>query len=380
MKKYIGLFIMAGLCGSAVANEVIVRKIYSELPHIPELIFGVNQFGVGKPDSEGRHWPLTDDEAEWLKSLGCNTIRFPLYPDEVGIDENRFLEKTEDGRFDPSSLGEGDWRSLDGVIDWMIEHQLTPNVCPSPEFHTSDGWQSKTWMSLHVPGNADRSLWFTRFVVDHLSKKYGDQIIYGWYEDWWWNTYKHEDSVRFPGVFREKLAEMYNESIRELNAAWKSSYTDFDQIKVPTLLDGNSGDAGRGVATSAINSRRTYDLRKAMDLLHRDRLTEMHDYIKRKAPGALWIGPCLLNQIAGLADMHTVSLPRCNATAMTLAMTSDQVSADLYTDTREYYSHYRIYSKIAATQGKKLLIVEVPAIKPRAFGMVADVGGPSGGA
>ncbi|RKX42385.1 MAG: hypothetical protein DRP64_09945, partial [Verrucomicrobia bacterium] len=53
---------------SGAVLMVLDQNVYSELPLIPELIFGVNQFGVGKPDSEGRHWPLTDDEAEWFKT------------------------------------------------------------------------------------------------------------------------------------------------------------------------------------------------------------------------------------------------------------------------------------------------------------------------
>ncbi|RKX47302.1 MAG: hypothetical protein DRP64_01440 [Verrucomicrobia bacterium] len=382
MKKYIGMSIVAGLCASSVAGVAVadgtkVKGVNSSLPQIPKIIFGVNQFNIGPAD--GPKWPLADDEVEWLKEeLHCNTIRFPVYVDEVGIDQDLFFKETEDGTFDPSILGKGDWRSLDATIDWMIKHQITPNVCPSPELHNNE-WQSKAWMSLHVPENADRSLWFTKLIVDHLTEKYGDQIIYGWYEDWWWNSYKHEDSVRFPDAFRGKLAEMYNNSIKDLNAAWGSDYKYFYKVEVPDLLV-KDASGKKVVPPSAINSRRTYDLRKAMDLLHRDRLTQLHTYIKQKAPGALWIGPCVLNQFAGLADIHTVSTPRCNATAMTCAMTSDQLSADLYSETVEYYSHYRTYSKIAASQGKKLLIVEVPAIKPRSFQLVADVGGPSGGA
>ena len=64
----------------------------------------------------------------------------------------------------------------------------------------------------------------------------------------------------------------------------------------------------------------------------------------------------------------------------TAAMTGDFISADLYSDTLEYYSHYRTLSKIAADEGKKLFIAEVPGVKPIAFKLVADVGGPSAGA
>ena len=352
----------------------------TKLPPIPEVIFGVNQLNVGLPGSAMKSWPLTDADAEWLKSLGCNTIRFPVYPGEVGIDEKRFLTRTQDGKFDQAALGQADWRSLDELMDWMIRHQFTPNVCPSPEFQTQE-WSSKTWMSLHVPENAERAVWFTKLVMDHLTEKYGDRILYGWYEDWWWNSYKHEDSARFPEAFRRKLSEMYEVKIDSLNTAWESSYGNFAEIEVPALMSRSPESYNRGtVAPAAVNSRRTYDLRKAMDLLHREVLTELRDYLHKKAPGAMWTGPCLLNQIGGLSDIRTASVPRCNATMRTAAITSDLLSADLYSDTLEYYSHYRTYSKFAATEGKKLLIAEVPAVKPRSFQLVADVGGPSAGA
>ena len=54
-----------------------------KLPPIPKVIFGVNQLNVGLPGTAMKSWPLTDADAEWLKSLGCNTIRFPVYPGEV---------------------------------------------------------------------------------------------------------------------------------------------------------------------------------------------------------------------------------------------------------------------------------------------------------
>ena len=153
---------------------------WDTLPEIPDLLFGVNQYNVGLPQDLARYWPLNDEDAVYLKTLGCNAIRFPLYPSEVGIDEKRFLTWPADGGFDPATLGTPDWRSLDAVMDWMIKHQFTPNVCPSPEVRGD--WSTKTWMSLHVPENAERSVWFTKLVVDHLTEKYGDQVVYGWYE------------------------------------------------------------------------------------------------------------------------------------------------------------------------------------------------------
>lgn len=260
-----------GSCGFAAT--------YDTLPTIPDPIFGVNQYNVGPPQDLARYWPLNDEDAAYLKTLGCNAIRFPLYPSEVGIDEKRFLTWPADGGLDPATLGTPDWRSLDAVMDWMIKHQFTPNVCPSPEVRGD--WTTKTWMSLHVPENADRTVWFTKLVVDHLTEKYGDQIVYGWYENWWWNSYKHDKSSRFPVAFRNKLSEMYHGDLAALNSVWKASYSSFDKVDVPTLLTTTNR-----VDPLAINSRRSFDLRKAMDLMQRDVLAELHAYIKRKAPGS----------------------------------------------------------------------------------------------
>ena len=361
-------------------NDPVTR--YNALPKIPEPLFGANQYAVGEPKDRAKHWPLNEDDVAYLKSLGCNSIRFPLYPSDVGIDEKRFLTVPDDGSFDPAALGAPDWRSLDALMDWMILHQLTPNVCPSPEL--KGDWSTKTWMSLHVPENAERSVWFTKLVVDHLTEKYGDQIVYGWYESWWWNSYKHDKSTRFPAAFRKKLAEMYHGNIGDLNAAWNSSYQTFDEVEVPRILgDGKQAPPSLPkslVDPSAINNRRTFDLRKAMDLIQRDVLTDLHAYIKQKAPGAKWIGGCLLNSVGALADIRSTPVPSSMHSMRTAAMTGDFITADLYSDSLEYYSHYRTLSKFAAVEGKKLFIAEVPGVKPRSFKLVADVGGPSAGA
>jgi hypothetical protein len=364
----------------AVKTMTVTR--FDALPKIPEPLFGANQYGVGEPKDRAKHWPLNEDDVAYLKSLGCNSIRFPLYPSDVGLDEKQFLAVPADGSFEPAALGAPDWRSLDALMDWMILHQLTPNVCPSPEL--KGDWSTKTWMSLHVPENAERSVWFTKLVVDHLTEKYGDQIVYGWYESWWWNSYKHDKSTRFPAAFRKKLTEMYHGNIGDLNAAWNSSYPTFDEVEVPQILaDGKQAQLSLSkslVDPSAINSRRTFDLRKAMDLIQRDVLTELHAYIKKKAPGAKWIGGCLLNSVGALADIRNATVPSCMHSMRTAAMTGDFMSADLYSDSLEYYSHYRTLSKFAAVEDKKLFIAEVPGVKPRSFKLVADVGGPSAGA
>ncbi len=364
--------VAAALCLAMVSLGQSPTSTHAALPHIPSVLFGVNQYNVGPPEQLAKYWPLNDDDAAYLKSLGCNAIRFPLYPSEVGIDERKLVTWRQDGGFDPSALGTPDWRSLDTLMDWMIRHQFTPNVCPSPEVRGD--WTTKTWMSLHVPENAERSVWFTKLVVDHLTEKYGDQIVYGWYESWWWNTYKHESSVRFPAAFRAKLSAMKGGKIESLNRDWGTTYRSFDEVEVPRLMKDGAVDP------AAINSRRTFDFRQAMDLLQRDVLTGLHAAIKQKAPGAKWIGGCLLNSVGALADIRSATVPSSMHSMRTAAMTGDFISADLYSDSLEYYSHYRTLSKFAAVEGKKLFIAEVPGLKPRSFKLVADVGGPSAGA
>lgn len=364
--------IAAVFCLAMMARGQNPASAHAALPHIPSVLFGVNQYNVGPPEQLAKYWPINDDDAAYLKSLGCNAIRFPLYPSEVGIDERKLVTWRQDGGFDPSALGTPDWRSLDTLMDWMVRHQFTPNVCPSPEVRGD--WTTKTWMSLHVPENAERTVWFTKLVVDHLTEKYGDQIVYGWYESWWWNTYKHESSVRFPAAFRAKLSTMKGGKIESLNLDWGTTYRSFDEVEVPRLMKDGAVDP------AAINSRRTFDFRQAMDLLQRDVLTGLHAAIKQKAPGAKWIGGCLLNSVGALADIRSATVPSSMHSMRTAAMTGDFISADLYSDSLEYYSHYRTLSKFAAVEGKKLFIAEVPGVKPRSFKLVADVGGPSAGA
>ncbi len=370
--RAIAFGVTAAFCLVTVSRSEHPASAHAILPPIPSLLFGVNQYGVGPPEQLAKHWPLNDDDVAYLKSLGCNSIRFPLYPSDVGIDEKRFLTVPADGSFDPAALGAPDWRSLDALMDWMVRHQFTPNVCPSPEVRGD--WTTKAWMSLHVPENAERTVWFTKLVVDHLTEKYGDQIVYGWYESWWWNSSKHDNSVRFPAAFRAKLSAMKGDSLESLNRDWGATYGSFDEVDVPRLMKDGAVDP------AAIHSRRTFDLRHAMDLLQRDVLTGLHASIKRKAPGAKWIGGCLLNSVGALADIRSATVPSCMHSMRTAAMTGDFISADLYSDSLEYYSHYRTLSKFAAVEGKKLFIAEVPGVKPRSFKLVADVGGPSAGA
>lgn len=57
-------------------------------PAVPKPIFGVNQYNVGPPDLEGKHWPLKDDEIEKLKALGRQPA-FRIEPDSHRVDSRR---------------------------------------------------------------------------------------------------------------------------------------------------------------------------------------------------------------------------------------------------------------------------------------------------
>lgn len=350
-----------------------VGCVAAGLPPIPKIIFGVNQYSVGVPADLAKHWPLTDDEAVYLKSGGCNTIKFPLYPSEIGIDEKKLMIWKTGDRFDDLKVDswKPDWRSLDAVIDWMIKHQITPYICPVAEM--SGDWTTKAWMSLHVPEEAQRTVWYTNLVVDHVTAKYGDNVIYGWYENWFWNSHKHEKSAEFPAAFRVMLSRMYSGKISALNSAWKTSHRSFAEVEVPGLhVNGE-------IPEEAINSIRTYDLRRAMDLMQRDVLSGIRDRLKKLAPKALWAGGCMLNEMGGMHDIRSVSIPRCTATMRTCAATSDIVAADLYAPRYLYYSYYRTLAKICAVEGKRFSVVEAAATKPETFGWIADVGGPTAG-
>lgn len=359
----IAAFLIFGVC---MAAHAAVGK----LPAIPAMIFGVNQYNVGPPADLAKHWPLNDNDACYLKSMGCNTVRFQLYPSEVGIDEKKFMSWNTGDKFDASDL-KPDWRSLDAVLDWMIKHQLTPFVCPGAEI--KDDWTSKGWMSLHVPENAQRTVWFTKLVVDHVTRKYGDNVIYGWYENWYWNSYKQEKSAEFPAALGAMLSRMYGGKIAALNKAWGTSYTSFKVVRVPWLYV--NGD----VPEEAIDGYRSYDLRRAIDLMQRDVLMGIKRYIRKVAPHALWAGGCALGEFGGYNDIRSCSVPRCNATLRTCAATSDILSVDLYGPEFLYHSYYRTAAKIAASEGKRFLVVETSAVAPQTFGWVADVGGPSAG-
>ncbi len=369
------------LLTAAVAGPVSARQAF---PGIPDTILGVNQYSVGPPESEGKGWPLNNVDVERLKAVGVNTVRFPLYPREIGLDGKAlFIWKTGDV-FDEGAANKMpvDWRSLDAVLDKLAEQKLTPYICPHSD-------PLRLWDTAHIPEDAERVFWFTRLIVKHVHEKYGDNAIYGYYENHPWSSYRHHLSTRFPPEWRRMIGKMYDGDIQSLNRNWKSSYKSFDDVPIPELWGKDSVfddmtkefmvNTYSRIPDSAFASRGTYDLRLAIDLLARERLVKWREELRSVSPGAMWAGGCILSPLKNLFDAGTLNLPSCTTSIRTLAQTGDVVTVDDYGTNLEIATAYRTVAKIAATETKKFLVAEVSAVDPAAFRNLANVGGPTRG-
>ncbi len=333
-------------------------------PPLPKVANGVNQIGVKDP-------LLTDAELERLKREGANTYRFPLWPREVGLDDKAVASWENGEVWDEKAADEWpvDWTALDLLLDKLARHGLTPYICPHP-----DPPSPRSWAILHVPEAAQRALWFTKLIVKHVHAKYGDNVIYGWFEDIYWLSYTRTLGPRFPGEWRGKLSQMYGGKIASLNRAWKSEYASFGDVPVPELW---LKDA---VPESAYESRRTYDLRLGMDLMQRECLKKWRAELRRISPGAMWAGGCLHNGFEGMYDARLAKPLRNNPSILTHAMTSDVLAVDMYRSPEPLSVQYRTVAKIAASQGKKYYPVELQAQHIPSFEALAKVGGPVYGA
>ncbi|MHB0999528.1 MAG: hypothetical protein ACYC27_09800 [Armatimonadota bacterium] len=348
-------------------------------PKIPDVILGVNQSGPGdisKADIKNAPWKLTDDDIEYFKSIGVNTIRIPVYPTEIGMDGFKLVWKTGD-KFDKESADKWtvDWRLLDATLDQYLRHGITPYICP----HL---YPTANWMTIYIPEDAERGLWYTSLIVKHVHEKYGDNVIYGWYENIWKNSmepwysgvYRHTLSAEFPANWHRMLKTMWKGDLRAMNAAWGTNYTSFDQAPV--------WDMGtiKGVPADAYATRRTYDLRKAIDLLSRERLKSWRQELRKMSPGALWAGACLHDGFYGMYDTRMGNPPMCNWGITTHAETSDVLAADNYQSPNKLSAAYRTIAKIASKKGKKFMAVEMNGQSPSAFDTLGKVGGPIRGA
>ncbi|MCE5197751.1 MAG: hypothetical protein ABFD54_12605 [Armatimonadota bacterium] len=342
-------------------------------PTIPDPICGVNQCWLGEPDKPS--WVLTDADLVRLKAIGVNTVRLAVYPKEIGLDGTG-LVWTKDKQFDPAVADswKPDWRALDLVLDRLAKHGLTPYICPHPS--------PATWVTIYIPEDADSVLWLSRLIVNHVHEKYGDNVIYGWYENIWrnsmepWHTgvYRHTLSAKFPTEWHRMLSKFYDDKIGELNKTWGSNYGSFAEIPVPDM------GTVKGVPEDAYESRRTYDLRHAIDLLSREKLTAWKSEIHRLAPGAMWVGACLHDGFCGMHDTRAGNPPMCNWGISTYAITSDVLAADNYQPDGCLMTAYRTIEKIASIEGKSIMNVEINGSQPSSFRAIKKVGGPVRGA
>ncbi|HSV74856.1 MAG TPA: hypothetical protein VLH79_13940, partial [Chthonomonadales bacterium] len=366
---------VGALASAAAGLAPATAAARQAFPPLPRLVIGINQYNVGHPHDLGRYWPPTDAELERLRAdIGLNVVRFPLYPWELGFDGEWLCTWKPGDVFDPAEADRRglDWRSLDTILGQIARLRMTPYICPVAEGRT---WPTKQWMNLHLPESYARTAWFTRRVVEHVQKLYGDRVIYGWYENWYWNTGTSLERAdqRFLQDWRRTLAGLYGGRIGALNRAWGASYRTFDEVALPVLFrDGN-------VPEDAYDSRRTYDLRLAVDLIHRRNLASIRDAVKAISPGAVFAGGSLCNELGGLYDTRSVRPVRLNGTIRTHAVVCDVVASSVYGRPAFLRANHRTVAKIADSQRRRMLTAEVSAARPEALQAIADTGGPTWG-
>ena len=356
---------------------MFISNIYA-FPAIPELIFGVNQYNIGFPENEGRDFPLKESEIKRLKEMGVNCVRVPVYPIEVGIDPDLFKlsEPGEYFDFEKANSLTPDFRSLDAFLELMEKYDITPYLSPSPEYNDMKGgsdWSSKAWLRLHVPADAEKALWFTELIAKHVGEKFGSNIIYGWFEDWYWGSYAYRGDGRMDANIKKELANIYDNDISILNEAWKSNFISFGNIELPTIFKDNQ------VPKEAFNNQRTYDLRFAIDNLQKQKLSEIKEIVKEISPDSMWAGGCMCNEFGGLLDINANKPTKTKLSLRSYAEINDILTADTYAPPRDYKVYYRTLAKIANLYGKKLMVAEISAVNPEGFEALAEVGGPIGG-
>ncbi|MBP5274865.1 MAG: discoidin domain-containing protein [Abditibacteriota bacterium] len=339
---------------------------FAEFREFPSYFCGINQVAAEKASPE-RPFNLTDEEILAFREKGVNTIRIPLYAEAIGIPEKLYYE---DGRTFDREKAESwplDWSRLDGFLEQCIKYDITPYVCPHP-FH---------FYTVYIPEDRESAEWFTLKVVEHISEKYGSRVIYGWYENiwrnshdpWWKGEYRHTKYPLFLKEFRSRLREKYG-TVEKLNKAWKSNYADFSEAEIPDM-----GSVERGVPESAMDSRRTYDLRYIIDMMSLDAVREIKAKVKALAPDCIWVGSCFHDSFGGLGQVKGGNPPNCNWSLRTHALTSDALAADSYQHRDRFMASYRTVEKLAYLYGIPWFAVEINAQSRAAMKWIPELGG-----
>lgn len=360
----------------------------NSFPQIPDYLCGINQNNVytTKDFKKDEPWHLTDADIKTFKSIGVNTIRVIIIPACIGIDEryNQYPNvRIEEGRIyldagtkfntEEANAIPLNWSQLDAFMDQLIENGITPYINPF----------TNHWMTIYIPEDKAAVEWYTLKIAQHITEKYGDNVIYGYFENiwknshepWWKGEYRHIKSPLFKADFQKKLIEIYDNDINKLNKNWKSNYNNFYEIDIPDM-----GSVNRGVPKSALYSRRTYDLRYIIDMLSREAIIDIKNKVKKIAPNSIWVGACFHDGFGGLGQVNGGNPPNCNWSLRTHSLTSDIVAADNYQQKAGYFAGYRTVAKISSEENKSFIAAELDGLSKNNINMFKSVGGPNKGA
>lgn len=365
-------FLIISLLMLSLSNILISED---KFPVIPTVICGINQptsyyatnFAADEP------WNLNDKDIANFKAMGVNTIRIPVYPKNLGITTELYLNAGQTFDIEATKKWEIKWDQLDKTLEQFAKNGITPYICPHPNH----------WMTIYIPEDRAMVEWYTLLIINHITEKFGDNIIYGYYENiwknshdpWWTGEYRHTKSPEFKLNFQKELSKKYLDSINNLNASWKSDYKSFDDIEIPSM-----GSVDAGIPKSALNSIKTYDLRYSIDMLSKAALTELKEKIKIIAPKSIWVGACFHDGFGGLGQVKGGNPPNCNWSLRTHAITSDIISADNYQRKASFLAAYRTVAKISDEEDKAFIGAEINGTRESDISLFKNVGGPNRGA
>ncbi len=315
---------------------------------------------------------LTAEDMKLLTGIGLNAMKIPVYGAHVGLDETPFfLKKDKQPLFDFSQL--------DRRLELFLEYEVMPVICP----HKGDSWCAGHIIDDLMYEDTRR---YVEALVEHIHKRFGP-VIYGFFETELAGVYLHrihklasyyyQHSQSFRDSYIKHLKDMYSD-IGELNQAYGTNYTSFEQCPVPQLgkvpLEVHPRVA-RG-SLSVTESREPefsedsteniiyYDLKRIFSALSAERYNQIGEMIKEISPGSEYWGPCV--QLEFMFDTRQIhSDTYLSAVGPTLCDLAKQPYIDcLHVDTyRETpflaAAEWRIAAKAAQKYNKRLIISEV---------------------